>query len=122
MKKVFSFIIVLSMLFLCALPAFAAEGETVEKGTLFDYRFKFFSDSEAETIAQEIAQNCRFAPVLLGPDIESIVISVDLRAYPELSNINVLTKASRAIVDRSKEIVTNTTENVELLSYTRFAG
>lgn len=122
MKRFTALLLIAVLAFSAAVPAFAAEGETVEKGTLFDYRFKVFSNEEAEAIAQEIAQNSWYEPLFLEPDIESVVISVDLRAYPELSNLNVLVKASRAIVDRSPEFLTNTTATVELLDYSRFAG
>ncbi len=122
MKKIIIVLLTVIMLFTAAVPALAAEDEVTEKGTMFDYRFACFSDEEAEAIAQEIAQMSWYEPLFLEPDIESVVISVDLRAYPELSNLNVLVKASRAIVDRSAEFLTHTTANVELLSYSRFAG
>ena len=122
MKKLLSFLLYIAMIFSAAVPALAAEDEAVEKGTISEYRFKIFSGEEAHTIAQEIAQTSWYEPLFLEPDIESVVISVNLRAYPELSNLAVLVKASRALVDRSSEFLTHTTENVELLSYSRLAG
>ncbi len=122
MKKITAFLLAAVLVFSTAVHAFAADGDTVEKGTLFDYRFKIFSNDEAEAIAQEIAQMSWYEPLFLEPDTESVVISVNLRAYPELSNLNVLVKASRAIVDRSSEFLTHTTATVELLDYSRFAG
>ncbi len=122
MKRIIAFLLTAVLLFIAAVPALAAEDVTVEKGSLFDYRFKIINNDEAEAIAQEIAQMSWYEPLFLEPDIESVVISVDLRAYPELSNLKVLVKTSRAIVDRSKEFLTHTTTTVELLSYSRFAG
>lgn len=110
------------MIFSAAVPAIAADGKTAAKGTFDDYRFRIFDNNEAEAIAQEIAQMSWYETLFLEPDTESVVISVNLRAYPQLSNLNVLIKASRAIVDRSPEFLTHTTERVELLSYSRFAG
>lgn|GEM_PF-6719679 len=122
MKKFLSFLLCIAMIFSAAMPALAAEDEVVEKGTLSDYRFKIFSNEEAEAIAREIAQTSWYEPLFIEPDIESVVVSVNLRAYPELSNLAVLVKSSRAIVDRSSEFLTHTTSTVELLSYSRFAG
>lgn len=122
MKKLLVFLLSAALIFSAAVPALAAEGETVGKGTLFEYRFVHFSDEEAEAIAQEIAQNSWYEPLFIEPDIESVVISVNLRAYPKLSNVAVLVKASRAIVDRSAEFLTHTTATTQLLGYTRFSG
>lgn len=122
MKKLLSFLVCIAVVFSAAVPALAADGETAEKGTISEYRFKIFDNEEAQAIAQEIAQISWYEPLFLEPDTESVVISVNLRAYPELSNLNVLIKASRALVDRSAEFLTHTAENVELLSYSRFAG
>ena len=122
MKKITAFLLTAVLIFSTAVHSFAADEGAAEKGTLFDYRFKIFSNDEAEAIAQEIAQTSWYEPLFLEPDTESVVISVNLRAYPELSNLNVLVKASRALVDRSSEFLTNTTSTVELLDYSRFAG
>lgn len=122
LKKLLSFFVCIAVVFSAAVPALAADGEAAEKGTISEYRFKIFGNEEAQAIAQEIAQISWYEPLFLEPDTESVVISVNLRAYPELSNLNVLIKASRALVDRSAEFLTHTTENVELLSYSRFAG
>lgn len=122
LKKLLSILLCTVMIFSAAVPAIAADGEPTTNGTFDDYRFKIFGKEEAEAIAQEIAQMSWYEPLFLEPDTESVVISVNLRAYPQLSNLNVLIKASRAIVDRSPEFLTHTTERVELLSYSRFAG
>lgn len=122
MKKLLALLLSAVMIFSAAVPALAADETPPEKGTLSDYRFRFFTNEEAEQIAQEIAQTSWYSPLFLEPDTESVVISVDLRAYPELSNIKVLVKASRAIVDRSSEFLTHTTSTVKLLDYSRFAG
>lgn len=123
MKKAISFIAVLLMLFATAVPAMAADGEaTTEKGTLFDYRFKIFDKEEAKAIAHEIATNSIYEPLFLEPNIESVIVCVDLRAYPELSNPAILVPAVREMVQRTHEFVTNTTEQVQLLSEARLAG
>ncbi len=123
MKKAVSFIAVLIILFSTAVPAMAADGETVtEKGTLFDYRFKIFSREEAKTIAKEIASNSGYEPLFLEPNIESVIVTVDLRAYPELSNPAILVPAVRNIVARTPEFVTHTTDQVVLLDEKRMAG
>ncbi len=123
MKKALSFFLVLLILITAAVPAMAADGEAqMTKGTLFDYRFKIFSREEARAIAREIADNSWYEPLFLEPDIESVIVSVDLRAYPELSNPAILVPAVREIVLRTNDFVTHTAAQVKLLDEARMAG
>ncbi len=121
MKKAIAFIMALTFVFSCGFTAFASDGEE-EKGTLFDYRFRFFSREEVLATAEEIASATAYETSWLEDGTESVIISIDLRAHPELGNISVFIESVRAMVDRSAEYVSDTAENVELMNYTQAAG
>ncbi len=121
MKKITALIMVLVIVFSFSFTSFAsdcAEG----KGTLFDYRFKFYSREEVISTAERIAATTVYEPFWPTEGTESVILSVDLRANPELGNISIFIESVRAMVDRSAEHVTETTANVELMSYTQAAG
>lgn len=123
MKKAISFITVLIMLFACSMPAFAADGEdAADKGTLFDYRFRIFSREEAKEIALEIAKNSIYEPLFLEPDIQSVIVCVDLRANPELSNPAIFVPAVREMIIRANDYISDPVRRTVLMSETRLAG
>ncbi len=121
MKKVTAFIMALVIVFSFSFTAFASDGET-DKGTLFDYGFRFFSREEVLATAEEIASATVYETSWLEDGTESVIISIDLRAHPELGNISVFIESVRAMVDRSAEYVSDTAANVELMNYTQVAG
>ena len=121
MKKAIAFIMALTFVFSCGFTAFASDGEE-EKGTLFDYRFRFFSREEVLATAEEIAEATVYETSWLEDGTESVIISVNLRAHPELGNISVFIESVRAMVDRSAQYVSGTAENVELMNYRQAAG
>ena len=123
MKKAFSIITVLIMIFACRTAVFAADSPAPEnKGTLFDYRFKIYSREEAKAIALEIAQSSGYEPLFLEPDTESVIVCVNLREYPELSNPAIFVPAVREMVIRAQSYVSDTVQQTALMSETRLAG
>lgn len=121
MKKATALIMALIIVFSCSFTAFADDAEA-DKGTLFDYRFRFFSREEVMAIADEIASAALYEPTWSAEGTESVIISIDLRAHPELGNISVFIESVRAMVGRSAGYITGTTDNVELLNYRQAAG
>lgn len=121
MKKVLSFILALLIAFTFSFTVFANDIEE-DKGTLYDYRFKRFSREEVLSISAEIADAAFYEPFWPTEDTESVILSLDLRAHPELGNISVFIESVRAMVDRSGEYVTGTTDNVVLMNYRQVAG
>ena len=121
MKKFTAFVLAIVIVFSLSITAFASDG-VEDKGTLFDYRFKSYSREEVLTIADGIASATVYEPFLPTEDTESVIISLDLRAHPELGNISVFIESVRAMVNRSKEYVTGSTANVELMNYKQVAG
>jgi len=121
MKKVTAFVMVLVIAFSFSFTAFATDGEE-EKGTLFDYRFKYIPREEVLSIADDIALATVCEPFWPTEDTESVILSLNLRAHPELGNISVLIESVRAIVDRSADYVTETSDNIVLMNYNQVAG
>ncbi len=121
MKKVTAFILALVIVFSLSITVFAAD-EAEEKGTFSDYRFQYYSREEVLTIADRIATAAFYEPFWPTEDTESVIISLDLRSNPELGNISVFIESVRAMVDRSADYVTDTTDSVELMNYNQVAG
>ena len=121
MKKATALIMALIIAFSCGFTAFADDAEA-DKGTLFDYRFRLFSREEVLATADEIAKATVYETSWLEDGTETVIISINLRAHPELGNISVFIESVRAMVDRSAEYVSGTSENVELINYRQAAG
>ncbi len=123
MKKLISLFAVIILLLSLSVSAMAADTQAPEnKGSLYDYQFRFFSREDAQALALEIAQSSWFEAAFTESGISTVFVSVNLRSYPELSNPAIFVPAVRNLVRRMPEFVPEGSEQVELLNETRFAG
>lgn len=77
---------------------------------------------DVDAIAQAIADDCMYTIATRRNGKQTVYIAVDLSKHPELFEEEVFRAAVYKICEKQNEFVTESPENLDLMSYTRFAG
>lgn len=122
MKRIICVFLTVVIGFSLAVPAFAADSPPAEKKSPLDCLFSLYTGAQAERISDRIAQSTEYWPCITLEGYESVCARIRISDNPELANPKVFRKAIVKMVDNSKTVIENPTENTVLIGYHRFGG
>ncbi len=122
MKKFLSVLLTAVICFSLTVPAFAADSTQAEKKSPLTCLFSLYTGAQAERISDRINESTEYWPCITLEGYESVCARIRISDNPELANPKVFRKAIVKMVDSSKTIIENPTENTVLMDYHRFGG
>lgn len=122
MKRIISFFLTAVICFSLAVPAFAADEVTKEKKTPHQCLYSIYTGDQAERISDRIADSAEYWPNITVDGYETVCAGVRISENPEIANPKVFRKTVIKMVDHTRTVIENPTENTVLMGYYRFGG